>query len=245
MLNEPRGDAEPTPTASEQPRPGALTPPSSEVNFCANCGAGRPDAAAFCPTCGTAFRPTVATPAPPAVTMPTQTGWTPVQPTQPSGWVEPRPRNAPKLLQPVHLGADIGDLPRLVTRGYSVLVPGLILIVVFALFEATGANISNQSPRVLAFNLFIFPPSLLLPILAGVLTQRSSYLAGGIVGLLAGILFSAYVMSATFAPANGVSVTSDIRLENAFYALLVSPVAGVAMGSLGGFIQRVARIIVA
>ncbi len=134
MLNEPRGDVEPTPTASEQPRPGALTPPSSEVNFCASCGAGRPDAAAFCPTCGTAFRPTVATPAPPAVPTPTQTVRTPVQPTRPSGWVEPRPRNAPKLLQPVHLGADIGDLPRLMTRGYSVLVPGLILIVVFALF---------------------------------------------------------------------------------------------------------------
>jgi hypothetical protein len=151
-------------------------------------------------------------------------------------------RNA---IRPVHFREDLLDLPRVATRTFAIWVPCLLILAVFALFEASGGNIANQSVQALAFNLFIFPPPLAAAFLAGILTQRSSYLAGGIVGLLAGILFATYVLSATFAPANGVAVTSDIRLQNAFYALLVSPVTGVAVGGFAGFIQRVARIIVA
>jgi hypothetical protein len=145
-------------------------------------------------------------------------------------------------IRPIHLREDLLDLPRLATRTFAVWVPSLLILAVFGLFEASGGNISNQSVQALAFNLFVFPPPLAAAFLAGILTQRSSYLAGGIVGLLAGILFATYVLSATFAPANGVAVTSDIRLQNAFYALLVSPVTGVAVGGFAGFYRRFLRM---
>jgi len=145
-------------------------------------------------------------------------------------------------VRPVHFREDLLDLPRLATRTFAIWVPALILVIVFALFQASGGNISNQSVQALAFNLFIFPPPLAAAFLAGILTQRSSYLAGLIVGLLAGVLFAVYVLTANFAPSNGELVTDAIRQQNAFYALLVSPVAGLAVGGFAGFYRRFLRM---
>jgi hypothetical protein len=146
-------------------------------------------------------------------------------------------------IRPVHFREDLLDLPRLATKTFSIWVPALLILAVFVLFEISGGNISNQSLQALAFNLFIFPPPLAAAFLAGILTQRSSYLAGGIVGTLSGILFASYVLTATFAPSpEGVAVTSDVRLQNAFYAMLVSPVAGVAVGGFAGFYRRFLRM---
>jgi hypothetical protein len=37
-------------------------------------------------------------------------------------------------------------------------------------------------------------------------------------------------------------VTSDVRVQNAFYAMLVSPVAGLAVGGFAGFYRRFLRM---
>jgi hypothetical protein len=146
-------------------------------------------------------------------------------------------------IRPVHFREDLLDLPRVATRTFAIWVPCLLILAVFALFEASGGNIANQSVQALAFNLFIFPPPLAAAFLAGILTQRSSYLAGGIVGLLAGILFAVYVLTGTFVPSStGAVVTSDVRVQNAFYAMLVSPVAGLAVGGFAGFYRRFLRM---
>ncbi|HEY7827220.1 MAG TPA: hypothetical protein VIB99_03240 [Candidatus Limnocylindrales bacterium] len=145
-------------------------------------------------------------------------------------------------VRPVNLKDDLRDLPRLATHTYALWVPALIMVVIFVLFEASGAAIGNQSLPSVAFNLFIFPPPLAASFLAGVLTQRSSYLAGGIIGLLAGILFAFYVMTAVGVSATGEAVTTDQRIQFAGYALLVSPVAGVAVGGFAGFYRRFLRL---
>ncbi len=145
-------------------------------------------------------------------------------------------------IRPVHLREDLLDLPRLATRTFAIWVPSLILLAVFGLFEATGGNLQSQSVPAIAFNLFVFPPPLAAAFLAGILTQRSSYLAGGIVGVLAGILFAIYVLTAPLTSANGVAITSDVRVQNAAYAFLVSPVAGVAIGGFAGFYRRFLRM---
>lgn len=145
-------------------------------------------------------------------------------------------------IRPVHLRDDLLDLPRLATRTFAIWVPVLITIVIFALFEASGANISNQSVQALAFNLFVFPPPLAAAFLAEILTQRSSYLAGGIVGLVAGVLFAIYVLTANLTAANGALVSSDVRVENAAYALVVSPITGLAVGGFAGFYRRFLRL---
>ena len=146
-------------------------------------------------------------------------------------------------IRPVHFREDLLDLPRLATKTYAVWVPCLLVLAVAIVFEATGGNIQSAGIPALAFNLFIFPPPLAAAFLAGIMTQRSSYLAGGIVGILGGILFSVYVLTAAFPPtASGTVVTNDIRVQNALYAMVVSPVAGVAVGGFAGFYRRFLRM---
>ncbi|HEY2887597.1 MAG TPA: hypothetical protein VGJ17_03210 [Candidatus Limnocylindrales bacterium] len=146
-------------------------------------------------------------------------------------------------IRPVHLREDLVDLPRLATKTFAIWVPCLLILLVAVVFEATGGNIQSAGIPALAFNLFVFPPPLAVAFLAGILTQRSSYLAGGIAGTLGGILFSIYVLTAAFPPSStGTLVTNDIRLQNALYALVVSPVAGVAVGGFAGFYRRFLRM---
>jgi hypothetical protein len=145
-------------------------------------------------------------------------------------------------VRPINIRDDIRDLPRLATHTYALWVPALIMVVIFILFETSGASIGNQSLQSVAFNLFIFPPPLAAAFLAGVLTSRSSYLAGGVIGLLAGILFAIYVMTAAGVSATGQEVTTDQRVQFAGYALLVSPVAGLAVGGFAGFYRRFLRL---
>ena len=164
-----------------------------------------------------------------------------------------RPANAPArpgmlnsfrgAFRPVHFREDLADLPRLATKTFAIWVPCLLLLLVAVVFEATGGNIQSAGIPALAFNLFVFPPPLAVAFLAGILTQRSSYLAGGIAGTLGGILFSIYVLTAAFPPSStGTLVTNDIRVQNALYAMVVSPVAGVAVGGFAGFYRRFLRM---
>jgi len=146
-------------------------------------------------------------------------------------------------IRPVHLREDLADLPRLATKTYAIWVPCLLVLLVAIVFEATGGNIQSPGVPALAFNLFVFPPPLAVAFLAGILTQRSSYLAGGIAGTLGGILFSIYVLTAAFPPsATGTAITNDVRVQNAVYALIISPAAGVAVGGFAGFYRRFLRM---
>ncbi len=144
-------------------------------------------------------------------------------------------------IRPANIKSDLADLPRLATRTFAIWVPGLLMIVVFIVFETSGAEIGNQTISSIAFNLFIFPPPLAVTFLAGILADRSSYLAGGITGLLSGILFSIYVMTAAGTTATGEPVTDAQRYQFALYALLVSPLTGVAIGGFAGFYRRFLR----
>jgi hypothetical protein len=146
-------------------------------------------------------------------------------------------------IRPVHFRDDLADLPRLATKTFAIWVPCLLVLAVAVVFEATGGNIQSAGIPALAFNLFVFPPPLAAAFLAGILTQRSSYLAGGIVGTLGGILFSVYVLTAAFPPTStGAQITSDVRVQNALYAMIVSPAAGVAVGGFAGFYRRFLRM---
>ena len=66
-------------------------------------------------------------------------------------------------------------------------------------FATSGG--SPGRPASLAFNLFVFPPPLAAAFLAGILTERMSYLAGGLVGLVSAIVFSAYMLVRPTVPA--------------------------------------------
>ena len=145
-------------------------------------------------------------------------------------------------MRPANIKSDFADLPRLATKTFAIWVPALLMVVVFIVFETSGAEIGNQTVSSIAFNLFIFPPPLAVTFLAGILADRSSYLAGGITGLLSGILFSLYVMTAAGTTATGQAVTDAQRVQFALYALIVSPLTGLAIGGFAGFYRRFLRL---
>lgn len=174
---------------------------------------------------------------PPAASRTTSGGSTTASPARPGILGSFR-----TAIRPINLREDFQDLPRLATRTYAIWVPSVLMIAIFVLFEASGAQIGNQSVQSVAFNLFIFPPPLAAAFLAGILTQRSSYLAGGVIGLLAGILFTIYVMTAIGTTTTGAAVTTADRLQFALYALLVSPITGLAVGGFAGFYRRFLRL---
>jgi hypothetical protein len=147
------------------------------------------------------------------------------------------------LLQPVHFRDDVRAFPRLVGRSFAVALPGLSLIAIFGVFEASGGDVAQQNLPALAFNWFTFPPPLIAPLVAGALANRSSYLAGAVIGLLAGILFSIFVLTGTFTTSAGVSITSAVRWQNVAYALISSLVAGLGFGGLGGLGRRVVLVV--
>ena len=62
-------------------------------------------------------------------------------------------------------------------------------------------------------------------------------------GVLAGVLFSIYVLTANLPVSpTGEVVTDAIRTQNALYAIVVSPVAGLAVGGFSGFYRRFLRM---
>ncbi|MGH2513764.1 MAG: hypothetical protein ACRDGQ_13905 [Candidatus Limnocylindrales bacterium] len=145
-------------------------------------------------------------------------------------------------VRPINLREDLLDLPRLATRTFAIWVPAVLVIGIFAVFEASGADMQSQNIQAIAFNLFVFPPPLAAAFLAGILTQRSSYLAGGVIGLISGLLFAAYVLTAALPTVSGVAVANDVRIQNATYALIVSPLTGLAVGGFAGFYRRFLRM---
>jgi hypothetical protein len=145
------------------------------------------------------------------------------------------------IFQGIDLSSDLRDLPRIAFRTPAIWLPSVILLATFAWFDARS-TVGDASVPALAFNLLIYPPPVAITFLAGLLTHRSSYLAGGIVGLIAGALFSVYVMTVPLTPPAGGSLSvSNIRTENLYYALIGGLMVGVTSGAFGGLIASFIR----
>ncbi len=139
-------------------------------------------------------------------------------------------------MRPIDLRGDIGRIPWLVTKTYSVWLPSLLVVAATLLFALGGG--AMQGIPGLAFNLFVFPPPMATAFLAGVLTDRMSYMAGFLVGLVSAIVFGAYVLIAQIP---GTQLALSDRAGYVLYGLVVSPLAGLAIGGFAGFYRRFLR----
>ena len=133
-------------------------------------------------------------------------------------------------VRPVNLRSDIAYLPELVLHTRAVWLPSLAVI---------GAGLvtmiapTNQITQLLA-QVFIAPPSLAGPFLAGLLAPRATYLAGGIVGIVA-----AFVLTIAIALIPSALFSGPVdRQAIILYALLVSPLFGLAVGGFAGYYRR-------
>jgi hypothetical protein len=141
-------------------------------------------------------------------------------------------------IRPVNLRQDLHDLPWLVTRTPAVAVPSLLIVASAIWYGATGGSLRDLPG--MAFNLFVFPPPLAALFLAGILTSRMSYLAGGIVGVVSFVVFAIYMFVGPVQSAAPLTQTEQVQYV--LYALAISPVAGVAIGGFAGFYRRFLKV---
>ena len=139
-------------------------------------------------------------------------------------------------IRPIDIRSDLRQVGWLVTRTPSVWLPSLLVLGTAIWFGTSGGALSGLPGT--AFNLFVFPPPLAAAFLAGVLTERMSYLAGLLVGVVAAIVFSVYML---IGPIAGVPLTVDQRQGYILYALVVSPISGLVIGGFAGFYRRFLR----
>ncbi len=138
-------------------------------------------------------------------------------------------------VRPVDVRGDLKQIPWLVTRTKAVWLPSAIVAISAIWFASSGGNAREISG--LVFNLFVFPPPLAAAFLAGILTDRMSYLAGGIVGVVAAIILSIYMLVGPLVP----EYPEAARQQLIAYALLISPISGLAIGGFAGFYRRFLR----
>ena len=142
-----------------------------------------------------------------------------------------------EAVRPIDLRADIRDIPWLVTRTNAIWLPSLLVVGSAVWFASSGGTGNLQS---FAFQLFVYPPGSNFGalFLAGLLTQRMSYLAGGIVGLVCGIVFAVYLLVGTIPEG---ALAGNQREVYMLYGLVLSPVSGLAIGGFAGFYRRFLR----
>jgi hypothetical protein len=139
-------------------------------------------------------------------------------------------------IRPVNVRQDIHQIPWLITKTNSVWLPSLLVLVSAGWFASSGGALRDLPG--LVFNLFVFPPPLAAAFLAGILTDRMSYLAGLLVGIVATVVFSVYVL---VGPIAGASLTLAERQNYVLFAIAISPLSGLAIGAFAGFYRRFLR----
>ena len=138
--------------------------------------------------------------------------------------------------RPVDLRGDIRRIPWLITRTPAVVVPSLLVIGAAIWYATSGGGSSLSS---FAFQLLVYPPPQIGALfLAGILTDRMSYLAGGIVGLVCGIVFTLYL---AFVPIPATVLQGTQLQAYMLYGLVLSPLSGLAIGGFAGFYRRFLR----
>jgi hypothetical protein len=141
---------------------------------------------------------------------------------------------------PVDIRGDLRAFPSVVLRSKAALIPGLV-IVVTTVAMLTPAFAANQLV-VLAGNVILQPPPMIMAFLAGMLAPRAAWLLGGLAGLAAGV---AYVLVVTvntdvlMTPLGFTYVVStEQKLAYAQNVLVTAPVFGIAVGAFAGFYRR-------
>jgi hypothetical protein len=141
---------------------------------------------------------------------------------------------------PVDIRGDLRALPSIILRSRAGWVPALaILATTVALMIPT---LATNSLVVMAGNIILQPPPMIIAFLAGMLAPRAAWLMGGLLGLLAGIAYVIVVTVNTDVLVTPLGftyvVTTDQKISYATSALITSAFFGVAVGAFAGFYRR-------
>jgi hypothetical protein len=141
---------------------------------------------------------------------------------------------------PADIRGDLRAFPSIVLRSKAALVPGAIILGTTAamLIPALAAN----QFVVLAGNVILQPPPMIIAFLAGMLAPRAGWLMGGLAGLASGLAYVLVVSVNTDVLMTPLGFTyevaTDQKVAYAQNVLITSPVFGIAVGAFAGFYRR-------
>lgn len=133
---------------------------------------------------------------------------------------------------PADIAGDLRALPQIATGTKAVWLPAILVVATGAAF-LVPALAANTIVRLLGQAL-LAPPAMIPSFLAGMLTPRGSWLAGGVAGLIAGITVTVII---AIAPA-GANPSQGLDVQNLAFILVAAPVFGVGVGAFAGFYRR-------
>jgi hypothetical protein len=134
--------------------------------------------------------------------------------------------------QPADIPGDLRAFPRIARRTKAVWLPTLLIVGTGAAFLIPSLA-DNQIVRFAGVAL-LAPPPMIPAFLAGMLTQRGSWLTGGFAGLVSSLLVALLI---TISPST-TSSTQGLDVQNIGFLILVGPTFGVAVGAFSGFYRR-------
>jgi hypothetical protein len=141
---------------------------------------------------------------------------------------------------PVDILGDLRALPSIVLHSRAAWVPGVVILATTVALMIP--SLSSNQIVVLAGNVVLQPPPMIIAFLAGMLAPRGAWLVGGLMGLLAGIAYVFVVTLNTDVLVTPLGwtyvVTSDQKIAYATNVLVTAPLFGVAVGAFAGFYRR-------
>ncbi len=141
---------------------------------------------------------------------------------------------------PADIRADIRALPAVLFGSKAGWIPAALVMGTAVAMLLPGLG-SNQFV-VLAGNVVLQPPPMIVAFLAGMLAPRGAWLMGGIMSLLAGLAFVIVVTSTTGDLATPLGFTYAVEAgQKVAYAqnvLITAPIFGIAIGAFAGFYRR-------
>jgi hypothetical protein len=141
---------------------------------------------------------------------------------------------------PADIRGDLRAFPSIILRSKAALIPGAIIVgTTIAMMIPTLA--ANQFV-VLAGNVILQPPPMIIAFLAGMLAPRAAWLMGGLAGLASGIAYVLVVTLNTDVLMTPLGftylVSADQKVAYAQNVLITTPVFGIAVGAFAGFYRR-------
>jgi len=141
---------------------------------------------------------------------------------------------------PVDVRGDLRAFPSVLFRSKAGLIPGIVIAATtVALFIPALA--ANQFV-VLAGNVILQPPPMIVAFLAGMLAPRASWLMGGLMSVIAGLAYVLVVTVNTDVLITPLGFTYVVetaqKLGYAQSVLISAPVFGIAVGAFAGFYRR-------
>ncbi len=141
---------------------------------------------------------------------------------------------------PPDVRGDLRALPDIVLRSRSAWVPGLLILGTSAALLIP--SLASNQVVVLAGNVVLQPPPMIIAFLAGMLAPRGAWLMGGLLSLAAGLAYVLVVSISTDVLVTQLGFTYVVstaqKVAYAQNVLITAPVFGIAVGAFAGFYRR-------